>query len=148
MSEAFIEQTRTSRNDPIELRVEFDKLIVAMEPVDKAIIFGIKGRLAGVYVPNEYVAEFANRAPDKLIGWMSLDPNDADFMEDFEKSHRDLGLRGIKLGPVYSGFDPNDRHLDDLYGKAQELGLPILFHTGMVPYRFGPLRWSRPVLFD
>ncbi len=149
MSEAFIQETRTvSRSKPVELRVEFDDFLSAMKPVDKAIVFGIKGRHVGVYVPNEYIADFVSRAPDKLIGWMALDPNDADFMEDFERSHRELGLRGIKLAPIFSNFNPTDRSLDDLYGRAQKLGLPILFHTGMVSNRFGPLKWSHPLLFD
>src|SRR5574341_583096 len=66
------------------------------------------------------------RAPDKLIGFMSLDPTEDNFMEDFERSYHDLKLRGVKLAPMYAGFDPTDRRLDALYQKCIEYNLPIL----------------------
>src|SRR5256885_11089227 len=43
------------------------------------------------------------------------------------RSH-DLKLRGIKLAPMYAGFDPSGSRLDDLYRRAARYGLPVLFH--------------------
>jgi predicted TIM-barrel fold metal-dependent hydrolase len=120
----------------------------AMAPVDRVICFGLRGRRTGIHVPNEHVASFVARAPRKLIGFMSLDPNEPDFMDQFEHARQDLKLKGIKLGPIYAAFDPNDRRMDAVYAACQMHDLPILFHVGTSFVRFGPLEWSRPYLID
>jgi len=147
-SAAFLEDAKRARADPVPMQFEFADYLAAMEAVDRAVVFGLKGRATGLYVPNDFVAEFVARAPEKLIGFMSLDPQEEDFLEDFERSYHDLGLRGIKLGPIYADFDPTDRRLDPLYREAERRRLPVLFHTGTSFVRFGPLRYSRPYLFD
>jgi len=126
----------------------FDRYMAAMEPVDRCVVFGIKGRHTGIYVPDEFVAEFVARAPNKLIGFLSVDPHDDDFFDQFERGHTDLGLRGVKLGPIYANFDPTDRRLDALYARCQTLGLPILYHMGTTFVRDSPLKYTRPYLID
>ncbi len=148
MTEEFVGQTQIARTQPVPMAVTFDGYRQAMEGVDKAVVFGLKARLVGLYVPNDYIAQFVAKAPDKLIGFMSLDPTEPDFMEDFERSYHDLKLKGIKLGPIYAGFDPRDRKLDALYAKAQKEGLPILFHAGTSFVRWGYLEFTRPYLWD
>jgi predicted TIM-barrel fold metal-dependent hydrolase len=132
----------------IEIRVEFDAYLKAMEPCGRAICFGLRGLMTGLHVPNEFVAGFVARAPDKLIGFMALDPNESDWQEEFERSRQDLHLRGVKLGPIYAGFDPTDPKLDWLYTRCVQHNLPVLFHMGTSFVRLGPLAWSRPVLID
>ena len=41
-----------------------------------------------------------------------------------------MGFRGVAL-PTYNYFYPNDAALYPLYGAAQELGCPSLYHTGL-----------------
>jgi hypothetical protein len=79
---------------------------------------------------------------------MSLDPNEPGWLDDFERSHRDLKLKGVKLGPIYAGFDPTDPALDPLYAGCVKHNLPVLIHVGASFVRFGPLEWSRPILID
>ena len=136
------------RTEKVNITVDFEAYMKAMDTVEKCVVFGLKGRYAGIYVPNEYVAEFAKRAPDKILGFMSLDPNDDDFVDDFEHSSTDLKLRGIKLGPIYANFDPTDRRLDFLYHQCERFNIPILFHMGTTFCRFAPLKYSRPYLID
>ena len=148
ISDAFLKEAERARGGPIDLTIEFDAYMAAMAPVDRCIVFGMKAAHVGLYVPNEWIAAFAARAPEKLIPFMSLDPNEPDFLEDFEHSYRDLKLRGIKLAPMYSDFDPRDARLDPLYRRAAEAGLPVLFHTGTTFCQFAPLRHTRPALWD
>jgi uncharacterized protein len=147
-TESFLEDAFRMRNAPIEMTVDFDAYMKAMDAVEKCVVFGLKGRHTGVYVPNEYVAAFAARAPDKIIGFMAIDPTDADFVDDFEHSHTGLKLKGVKLGPIYANFDPTDRRLDFLYQQCQRRHIPILFHMGTTFCRFAPLKFSRPYLID
>ncbi len=148
MTEEFVKQASIARTQPISMAVNFDDYMQAMAKVDKAIVFGLKARLVGLYVPNEYIAQFVAKAPDKIIGFMSLDPTEPNFMDDFEHAYHDLKLKGIKLGPIYAGFDPRSRKLDALYAKAQKEGLPILFHAGTSFVRWGYLEFTRPYLWD
>ena len=119
-----------------------------MEPCDRAICFGLRGLLTGLHVPNDYSADFVARAPQKLIGFMSLDPTEPTWLDDFEHGRADLKLKGVKLGPMYAGFDPTDPKLDPLYSNCVKHNLPILFHMGTSFVRFGPLEFSRPILID
>lgn len=146
---SFVEEIRLARpGTAVNLTVEFDAFQAAMAPCDRAICFGLRGRLTGLHVPNDYVASFVARAPEKLIGFMSLDPNEPGLLDDFERSRQDLKLRGLKLGPMYAGFDPGEPRLDDLYARCAKHNLPVLFHVGTSFVRAGPLEWSRPVLLD
>jgi predicted TIM-barrel fold metal-dependent hydrolase len=148
LSEAFIQEADRARGFPLDLTVEFDAYMQAMEPVDRCILFGMKARHTGFYVPNEWIAAFAARAPEKIIPFMSLDPTEPDFLDDFERAYHDLHLRGVKLAPMYADFDPTDPHLDELYRRAAQHRLPVLFHTGTTFCRFAPLRYTRPALWD
>jgi predicted TIM-barrel fold metal-dependent hydrolase len=120
--------------------------MAAMEPVDKAIVFGLARE--GEEGPNDATAEFVRAYPDKLIGFLSVHPHDVDCLEEIERSVSDLRLRGLKLGPNYQNFDPLGEAAFRVYRRAQELGLPIVFHTGTSPVRLADLDYAHPRHFD
>ena len=97
---------------------------------------------------NDAAAALASRAPDKIIGFMSVHPDEPDVIDEIERSVHDLGLRGMKLGPNYQGFDPVLGNAFRVYRKAQELGLPIVFHQGTSPFPDAPLRYAHPMVMD
>ena len=63
-------------------------------------------RRPGHEVPNEFIAEYCSQYPGRAIGLASVHPNDPTAFDDFENSVKNLGLKGLKLSPVYQGFDP------------------------------------------
>lgn len=149
IDEIFMDGLRLARPGvKIDITVDFDPFMAAMAPCDRVIFFGMRALKTGLHVPNEFIAGFAARAPQKLIGFMSIDPNEPEWRDDFERSHRDLKLKGVKLGPIYAGFDPTDPALDPLYAGCVKHDLPVLIHVGTSFVRFGPLEWSRPLLVD
>ncbi len=149
MDRGFLEELQAARPGvKVEIHVEFADYMRAMEPCDRAICFGLRGLLTGLHVPNDYSADFVARAPEKLIGFMSLDPTEPSWPDDFEHRRADLKLKGVKLGPMYAGFDPSDPKLDALYSSCVRYNLPVLFHMGTSFVRFGPLEFSRPILID
>ena len=97
---------------------------------------------------NDAAAALAAKAPDKIIGFMSVHPDAPDAIGEIERSAHDLGLRGMKLGPNYQGFDPVGANAFRVYGKAQEMGLPIVFHQGTSPFPDAPLRYAHPLVMD
>jgi predicted TIM-barrel fold metal-dependent hydrolase len=148
MTPQFVREADRARGFPVDLSTPREAYLEAMAPVDRCIVFGMKARLCGYYAPNEDVAAFVTSCNGKAIGFLSVDPADPDWLDDFERSRTDLGLRGVKLAPMYAGFDPTDRKLDELYGRAERLGMPVLFHFGTTFCAAAPLEYARPGLAD
>jgi predicted TIM-barrel fold metal-dependent hydrolase len=62
--------------------------------------------------------------------------------------HESLGLRGIKLLPMYAGFYPQDPRLDPLWRYATRKQLPVLLHTGTTFIAQAPLDCTLPQHLD
>jgi predicted TIM-barrel fold metal-dependent hydrolase len=125
--------------------VNWAEYMEAMASVDRAIVFGIARE---GYNPNDATAAFVRAYPEKLIGFLSVNPRDPDCLEEIERGVRHLGLRGIKLGPNYQNFDPLGDDAYRVYKRAETLGLPIVFHTGTSPVQTADLDFAHPRHFD
>jgi predicted TIM-barrel fold metal-dependent hydrolase len=151
---ADVAQMRPDRPNPAQYT--WDEYLEAMRPVDRAICFNIAippdatASLNADYFMgeartiNDETAEFVRTYPDKFIGFLSVHPRDPRMHDEIERAVNDLGLRGIKLGPNYQDFDPLGEDACQLYQRAQELHLPILFHQGTSPVRFADLDYAHP----
>lgn len=120
----------------------------AMQQCDGAIVLALDAEEAGYYVPNQFVAEYVAACPSRLFGFASVNPSRPDPGHILEQAKREYGLVGLKLAPIYQFFDPLDQKCFPLYAKAQELGMPILWHQGTSYTRMGPLELCNPVLLD
>jgi uncharacterized protein len=96
---------------------------------------------------NVATAEFAASDPARRIGFMSVNPTRTGYLDEVEQCIG-LGLRGIKLGANYQQFDPLSQAARELYRRAEQRGLPILFHMGTSPERDAPLRYAHPLVVD
>lgn len=143
-----IREADISRGFPLDLSVPFDTFMKEMEAFDRVIVFGMKARLTGYWVPDEYTADFVAKAPAKLIGFACCDPSQPNYMEELRHGIENLRLRGVKIGPIYNGVDPRDPRSDAIYKYCQERGLPILFHTGTTFNRAAVLNYGRSWLWD
>jgi predicted TIM-barrel fold metal-dependent hydrolase len=149
LSDAFIEDAKAAAGaayKPIE--VDLDEHWKAMEPVDRAIVLGFRARHVGVLVPNEYVAEYVGRHPEKLIGFCSVDPHDADAVEQLDDAVKRLGLRGLKVGPIYQDIHPQDERFLALMARAEALGVPVLIHQGTTFCSNVSLELANPILLQ
>ncbi len=97
----------------------------------KAVVFGFGFKNMDLcrYV-NDYVIESVNRYPDRLIGFMVVNPNSPEMKEEILRCHR-AGLKGIgEIFPYGQDFNIRSREaMEELAGLAQELNLPIMIHT-------------------
>lgn len=146
--EQTIRETDLSRGYRLDLTVSPDGFMEEMAPFDKVIVFGLKARRTGYWVPDEYIADFVSRCSHKIVGFASCDPTQPGYMEELEHAIEDLGLRGLKMGPIYAGLDPRDQRCRPVYEYCQTKGIPIIFHTGTTFNRGAPLEFGRPSLFD
>ena len=107
-------------------------------------------------VPNDDVARAAQRHPDVLIPFASVDPRRGPA--GVAEAHRlvtDMGVRGFKFHPTVQGFSPGDPMAYPLYEAISALGVPALFHTGQTGIGAGlpggrglRLKHSDPMLLD
>jgi uncharacterized protein len=139
---------RVSRGAKINLSVKWDQYHATASECGKSIVFGGKARLSGMWVPDHEVAAYVRDHSEHLVGFLSVDPTQPGWREEMEEGHRDLGLRGIKLLPMYAGFKPNAPELNDLWTYAQKNGLPVLLHTGTTFIDRAPLDCTLPRLLD
>ena len=125
-----------------------EQLLEATKDADKVIVFGIKAPFCGINADQELIADFVKRHSDRFVGWCSVDPNDADCVDQLVHYVNDLGLRGLKCSPIYQNWNPQDpKHLP-LFRKAEQLGIPVNVHQGTTFVRPGPLKYANPVLLE
>jgi predicted TIM-barrel fold metal-dependent hydrolase len=132
----------------VDLTVRYEDYAArASEPV-RTIVFGGKARLSGLWVDDRYVAKYVAAHPDRLIGFLSVDPTQPGWEEELRFGHQELGLRGIKLLSMYAGFRPDEPRLDPLWSYAQQHRLPVLLHTGTTFIAQAPLECTLPRHLD
>ena len=113
-----------------------------------AVVFGGKARLSGVWIDDADVAAYVARDPDHLIGFLSLDPTQPGWEDEMREGRERLGMRGIKLLPMYAGFFPQEERLDPLWRYAERHGLPVLLHTGTTFVAAAPIECTLPRHLD
>lgn len=102
---------------------------------------------------NDWVAQYARHAPDRFIPCGSVHPR---FTKDCAAEVNriaDLGIRMLKVHPPHQLLYPN-AYRDDLpqqaqiYERAQELGLPVMFHTGTSIFPKARNKFAQPIYID
>jgi len=146
--EQTIRETDISRGYRLDLTIRFDAFMDEMAPFDRVAVFGLKARRTGYWVPDEYIADFVARSPQKFVGFAACDPTQPEYMRELRHAIENLDLRGLKMGPIYAGFDPRDHRCDPIYEYCQAKGIPIIFHTGTTFNSNAPLEFGRSWLFD
>jgi uncharacterized protein len=117
-------------------------------PAERTIVFGLQARASGIMVPNDAVAAFVREVGGQTVGFMSVDPTRHDAVAEIERCHADLGLRGIKLGPIYQGTSPLHPLTMRVFAAAERLGLPVMIHQGAIFANAGRLADASPLLLD
>jgi len=99
-------------------------------------------------VPTEAVIEYCH-GRDMLLPFASLNPNThTDLPAKLEYYVKDCGVKGLKLLPSYQFFYPNEVRLYPLYSKAQELGIPVIYHVGSSIFKGTRLKYCAPIHLD
>jgi predicted TIM-barrel fold metal-dependent hydrolase len=97
---------------------------------------------------NEQIAEVVAMAPDRLVGFASVDPLAPDAPDRLERAIADYKLRGLKLSPPLQEFYPDDPKVYPLYERAQALNIPVVMHTGMSWAPKARLAWGHPMRLE
>ncbi len=133
---------------PDHLFMTSESHLQATAAVDRAVVFGFRAKRSGMNISNDTVREQVDKAPDRLIFFTSVDPSESDFMAELERTHLELGAKGIKLGPIYQGVHPTDDRYRLIYSYAQKHNLPVLIHMATTFSSSVPLDYARPIHMD
>ncbi len=148
-SDDFKTQAKRARGDvEVDLTVRWEEYSAQAVTCTRTIVFGGKAKLSGLWVPDSEVAGYVAQHPDKLIGFLSIDPTQPGWQEEMIEGHQNLGMKGIKLLSMYAGFYPNDRQYDYIWQYATKHKLPVLLHTGTTFVSQAPLDCTLPRLLD
>ncbi len=102
---------------------------------------------------NDFAAGIARHAPDRLIPFGGVHPRCTKDPGGEVERLREMGIRGLKIHPPHQEFAAN-AYLDALpglaavYGKAQELGMPVMIHTGTSVFPGARNRFADPMPAD
>ncbi|MCI4341032.1 MAG: amidohydrolase family protein [Thermoplasmata archaeon] len=102
---------------------------------------------------NPFVLEYCATDPVRLIAVGSVLPTHANPAAEVKRLHA-AGLRGIKVHPPHQLFAPNayvDGTLPGLrgiYATCEQLGLPVIVHTGTSVFPGARNRLAEPMLVE
>lgn len=151
-SPAFQADARRMRLGPVDLVTKPEAYWSATGGEDVvAVVFGGKARRSGVWIEDDEVAALAAlaaRDPSRTIGFMSLDPTQPGWKDEMRDGRERLGLKGIKLLPMYAGFYPQEERFDPLWRYAAKHGLPVLLHAGTTFVSAAPIDCTLPRHLD
>ncbi len=114
----------------------------------RSVVVAFDAPHAGLIVPDEFVADYVNRDPSRLVGFCSIDAQRPDALKRLDRAVEQLGLRGVKLAPTYQGFDPLSPAALALYEAISERNLPIMWHQGTTFVRKAILAFALPRQID
>ena len=86
LSEEFVAEANLMRSEPVDMNVDPDQHLKAMEQVDRTIVLAFRATASGINVPNDFIAEYVGRAPEKLIGFLSVEPQQHDPAGEIERA--------------------------------------------------------------
>lgn len=147
--EDFLAQASRARAGKIvNLTVRYEDYRATCPSETKTIVFGGKAQLSGQWVDDQYVADYVAAHSDTMIGFLCLDPTQPGWEKEMRRGHQELGMRGIKLLPMYAGFRPDDPLLDPMWSYASRHELPVVLHTGTTFISQAPLECTLPRHLD
>jgi predicted TIM-barrel fold metal-dependent hydrolase len=112
--------------DPPEAILE----VMVAADVDQAIIMTYRDAVGPDDPSTEYIKSAVEKYPDRLVGYVRINPNSSGAMDALDQAICDYKMKGLKLHPVsYVGF-PFGEATVRLMRRAAQYDAPVLFHTG------------------
>lgn len=112
--------------------------ITPEEPVAQMDEYNIEKTVVSTFPIKESI-EAVDKYPDKLIGAAWVNPMEPDAVAVIRDAVENHGFKAIKLHPLCQAYLPNDECVFPIAEVAEELGIPLMIHTGHPPFS---LPWS------
>jgi len=141
----FLERDRKGRSP----KATVEDHLEASRPCDKSFVLGFKSRFLGVEIPNDLISKYVRAHPDRLMGFIGVDPADIrEAMDDLAQANEDPGIKGITVSPAAQDFHPADSRAMQVFAEAARLKMPVLLHQGIHFTSASKMEFAKPVLLD
>ena len=95
---------------------------------------------------NEFIAKIASEAKDRIVPFTFVEPRLESAPEELDRAINGLGIKAVKMIPMQ--WYPGGPEARAVYEKVQELGVPILFHSGILWGVRDDSQYCRPVYYE
>ena len=103
----------------------------------------------GMKTPNEKVAEFVRKAPQRFVGMAAVDPHKGmTAVRELEHAVKDLGMKCLCLEPWLHKLRSNDKLYYPIYAKCVELDIPVWIHASINYVPQLTMDFGRPIHLD
>jgi uncharacterized protein len=124
-------------------------VVAGMKDADRAIVFSLRyADSIGIDGDDEVTARLVAMDPKKFIGFACVDPRMPNCMDLLVHAVEDLGLKGVKFGPIYNGVSLLDPRLVPVYEYLVRKNLPLTMHMGTTYGANAPIAQGRPLDVD
>jgi len=115
--------------------------------VEKMVLFAPYGETPEkMREATDYMARIQSEAPDRILGFCWIEPRHEGAADELERAISDKKLVGCKMIPHH--WYPYDEMVFPVYEKAQELRIPIIFHSGILWGFEDSSRFCRPCFYE
>lgn len=111
-------------------------MLAAVEgsPITHHIIYSVATKPSNVESINDFIAAECKKHPN-FVGFMAMHQDYPNPEAEIERAIG-LGLRGMKLHPDTQKVNMDDPRLMEVYAFCEQLGLPVVIHTGDYRYDY------------
>ncbi len=121
----------------------------ASEPVEVTFVLGFKSRYLEAEIPNDWIASYVRREPNRFLGVAGIDPSEPrEAIVELRRARDELSMPAIAVAPAAQDFHPADSKAMLVYAEAADRGMPIIFHSGVFLCSVAKLEYARPFLLD
>lgn len=116
--------------------------------VDYGVVLAEYSPITTGICSNDSVAAFCAEHKE-LIPFANVNPfRQPDSGKEVKRLVEQSGFRGLKLYPTYQQFYPNAREVYPIYAAAEELGIPVMLHTGSSIFKGSRMKFGDPLYLD
>ncbi|MCC6454215.1 MAG: amidohydrolase family protein [Caldilineaceae bacterium] len=101
--------------------------------IDVALVMPQPFQGLEVVAIHDRIARLAEAQPGAIYGMANVSCRlpEADYRREVTRCIRDLGFKAIKIDPSVHAVAPNHPVAEIVFATAQELGVPVIIHTGL-----------------
>jgi hypothetical protein len=137
------------REKDVPAKADAAAIMAAIANIDRAIVFALNyPETIGIQSADATTAAAVRAHPEKLTGFAYVDPRRPDALERLRHAHRELGLKGVKYGPIYNGVPLDDARLVPIFRYCAANDLPVTMHMGTTYTRLYAAELGRPLAVE
>lgn len=92
---------------------------------------------------NDKIASIVGEYPDRLLGMASINPFDAEHLDELKRAVTELGLRGVCVDTSWDGEFLDSPKTRDFFKLVNNMGIPVFLHPPHLPLGYEKMKAYR-----